>query len=107
MPIQLDEILAADEECRSRISFAEKLKVREIDAARASHDQAVASQAAAAEAALEQEIRGITAAAERLVIEQRNVHDEYLRRLDEAGERKLEDAARLYTQIIAGEQALP
>lgn len=103
MTAGLEHILSVDEECRSRVAFAEKQIARAIAEARAERDRAIESRANAAAAALQAELDAIREEGEKRIAERRTALAGYLDRLAAAGEQNLEAAARLYAAIIRGE----
>lgn len=105
MRSELEEIIAADEECRSRVTFTEKLKARSVESARAARQKAIDEQRLGAEAALDDEIGLIRAEGESAVGGKRIATDRYRRRVVEEGERILERAANVYAGIIRGVEA--
>ena len=105
MRSDLEEIIAADEECRSRIAFTEKLKARSVEEARAARQKAIDEQRRGAEAALDDEIALLRAEGESTVGGKLIEAERYRRRVAEEGERILERAAKVYAGIIRGVEA--
>ena len=99
----LERIVLADEECVSRLDFAAKRAEREIREARAAHDQAVAGANKTLTETFEREIAQIRAAGETRIADKRGALDEYLRRVLQSADTRLEDAAQRYARIVAGE----
>lgn len=97
---ELEQIVAAGEEARSRTTFAEEQGVLAIRAARDAADLAVETKLRASAAELEREVAAIRAAGESSVAETHARDDDYLARARDAGARQLEAAARLYASII-------
>ena len=103
MPDDLAQILAVDEECRSRVAFEEK----RIERVRAEEDaerrRAIEHDERAAAEALERELATVRNEGDKRIAARRMAADEYLKRLAEAGEQRLEAAAQLYARIVRGE----
>lgn len=98
----LDAIVAADEEARARVTFAEKRLQRDIGTARADRQHEDAARHAAAEQALAAELAAIENETAVELDELRQAHETYLRALAAEGERNLEEAARTYAAIVRG-----
>lgn len=96
----LDAIVAADEECRSRVKLAEQRRERDLASARAARDAAIARRTGAAHDTLDSELQAIRAEGEARFDEARNKQAQYLTALAEAGERKLEEAVQIYLRIV-------
>jgi hypothetical protein len=103
MTADLDQILAADEECRTRITFAQKQIDRAMEDARAARANAMESRQRAAAATLGRELAAIREEGENRVADRRAALEQYLLRLAAAGEQQLESAARIYARIISGD----
>ena len=103
MTAELDEVLSIDEECRSRIAFAQKQIERAIEEARAARGRALDDRQKSLSAAIERDLLAIREEAERQIAVRRAALDEYLARLAEAGEDQIEAAARTYARIISGD----
>ena len=103
MTAELEQVLSIDEECRSRVAFAQKEIERAIEEARAARDQALDQRQKALSAAIERELLSIREEDERQMAVRRTALDEYLARLAAAGEQQREAAARIYARIISGE----
>ena len=101
---ELDEIIAADEESRSRVSFTEKLKTRSVESARTARREALHQQRIAAEATLDDEIALQRAEGESIVGGKQIEAERYRRRVAEEGQRILEQAAKVYAGIVRGEE---
>lgn len=97
---ELEAIVAADEECRSRVTLAEERRDRQHSAARAESDRALAKRTAAAQNALDAELAGIRAEGEARLRELQENQARYLASLAQAGERGLADAVDLYLRIV-------
>jgi hypothetical protein len=96
----LEATVAADEECRSRVRLAEEHRERDLSAARAQRDAALAKRAGAAREALDRELQAIHSEGEARFRELREKQERYLASLAEAGERKLAEAAEVYLRIV-------
>lgn len=99
----LEQLVAADEEARTRVSFAEKLAQRTVGAARAERTSDDERRKSAALGDLENELAAIRNAADQEISAARSAHDSYLETLRAEGERQLEKAATLYASIVRGE----
>lgn len=99
---ELEAIVAADEESRARLSFAEQRRERDVAAARAQHERSAGDLQRESCDALETEIAAIREESDREIAKLRRSHDRYLAALAETGERQLERAAELYAQIVGG-----
>ena len=99
----LERIVLADEECVSRLDFAAKRAEREISEARAAYQQAVAATNQSFTETFEREIAQIRAGGEKRIADKRAALDEYLRRISESADARLEAAAERYARIVAGE----
>jgi len=106
MRSELEEIIAADEECRSRVAFTQELKARSVEEARVGRQKAIDEQRLGAEAALDDEIALLRAEGESTVGQKRIEAEHYRRRVAEEGERILERAANVYAGIIRGVEAV-
>lgn len=102
MQSDLDQILAADEEARSRVTFAEKRLARDVATARAETGRAAESRRKAAETAVEAEIATIHVEGELAIADLRQRNQEYLEALRKTGEREMETAAATYAAIVRG-----
>lgn len=96
----LAAIVAADEECRSRVTLAEERRERDLAAARAERDAVIARRAAAAREALESELKAIRADGDARLRELRDKQQGYLAALAAAGEKRFEEAVQIYLRII-------
>jgi len=96
----LELILSADEEARARVALAEQRHERELSAARATRDAAIATARKEAFDSLERELQAIRAEGDDLVAKLRRQHAQYLATLTEIGERKFGDAVALYQRIV-------
>lgn len=97
---ELEQIVAVDEEARSRVAFAEEQSARAIGAANDAADLAITAKRRAAAAQLESEVDAIRSEGAAQIAEIHARDEDYLARAREAGERQLETAARLYARII-------
>ena len=96
----LELIVSADEEARARVALEEQRHDRQVTAARATHDAAIDARRKEAAGALERELQLIRADGDARVAALQEQQQEYLRTLEEAGERKLGEAVRLYLRIV-------
>lgn len=103
MPDELAQILAVDEECRSRVAFEQKRIERELAEIEQERQNVLREQERAAAEALAEELAKIRAEGDARIAERHGAAGEYLKRLAERGEERLEAAAQLYAGIIRGE----
>lgn len=96
----LELIVSADEEARSRVSLAEQRSEREVSAARATRDAAIDTRRKEAVDALERELQLIRAEGDARVAALQEQQQEYLRTLAAAGQRKLDEAVAVYGRIV-------
>ena len=96
----LEVIVSADEEARSRVSFAEERSSRVLTAARAERDAAIEVRRKAASDALDGELQAIRAEADARVAELQQRQEQYLASLAEAGERRFDDAVEAYLHLV-------
>ena len=101
MHSDLEAIVAADEEARSRVALAEERRERELGAARAACDAATARRRAEVQAALDAELHAIEAAGDARLTELRARQEQYLAALREAGTRRFEEAVAAWLRIVA------
>jgi hypothetical protein len=100
MHLDLDAIVAADEEARSRVTVAEQRHERDAAAARAARDAAITARSAAASESLDSELEAIRAEGDARLERLRSEQSQYLATLAEAGERNLDEAVRQYLRIV-------
>jgi vacuolar-type H+-ATPase subunit H len=98
---ELESILAADEEARARVKFAEARRRREVEAARAECDRLLREREDAMQAELAAEISRIRETGEQELAAARRSHEQFLSALQRTGEQELERAARLWAHIVA------
>lgn len=103
MADELERILSVDEECRSRVAFAQKQIDRAIEDARRERARAAEEQERAAAEALEKQLAAIRAEGDARIAERRLALDDYLKRLAVAGEKRIEEAAEVYAGIVRGD----
>ena len=96
----LELIVSADEEARARVALEERRCEREVTAARTTRDAAIDARRKEATDALERELQLIRDEGERRVAEIQRQQQEYLRALAETGERKFDEAVKLYLRIV-------
>lgn len=102
MSSALEAIIAADEEARARVTFAERRLHRDVEGARAERQRDDDARRAPAEQELAAELAAIEAQSASEIEQSRRAHEEYLRALAAVGERELEEAARTYAAIVRG-----
>jgi vacuolar-type H+-ATPase subunit H len=96
----LETIVAADEEARSRVAFAEERRQREVSAARAERDASIAARKKAATDALENELQVIRAEGDSRIETPRKQQDQYLASLAAAGELRSNDGVALFLRTV-------
>ena len=96
----LERIVSADEEARSRVTLAEERHDRDVSAARAERDAAIDVRRKEAFDALERELRFIRDDGDRRTGELQRKQALYLTALAEAGERKFDEAVELYLRFV-------
>jgi DNA anti-recombination protein RmuC len=102
MHSDLEAIVAADEEARSRIQLAETSRDRDLDAARAARDAAVEARRNAAQEALDHELRTIRDEGDRRLAELRAQQQAFLAAVSAAAETKFDEAVAAYVRIVGG-----
>lgn len=100
MHADLERIVSADEEARSRVALAERGRERELTAERAARDAAVDARRREAQEALEQELRAIRSEGDGQVAALQRQQEEYRATLTAAGERRFDEAVALYRRIV-------
>src|SRR5579872_3838249 len=83
----LEAIVAADEECRSRVALAEQRRARQLADARGERDALIARRTAAARSAFDEELRSIEAEGNARLEQLRRKQADALSKLSAAGER--------------------
>lgn len=96
----LEAIVSADEEARSRIALAEERREREVAGASARRDAAIEARRKEAAGALERELQAIRAEGDARLAELQRRQEQYLAALADVGERRLDDAVALYLRIV-------
>lgn len=96
----LEAIVAADEECRSRVTLAEQRRDRELAAARAERDAAIAKWSAAAREALDGELQSIRSEGDARLRQLQDKQALVLSDLAKTGEQKFDEAVQLYLRIV-------
>lgn len=96
----LEAIVAADEEARSRVAHAEERREREVAATRADGDASIAARKTAASDALESELQVIRAEGESRIEALRRQQEQYLASLAAAGELRLDDGVALFLRTV-------
>ena len=96
----LELIVSADEEGRSRVALADQRRERELAAARAARDAAIEARRKEASDALERELEAIRADGDARVAALESQQAQYLAGLADAGERNADQAVALYRRIV-------
>jgi len=96
----LEAIVSADEEARSRVTLAETRRERDVLAVRTARDVAVAAELKEASDALDREIADIRADGDARIAELQRQQEQYLTSLAAAGERKFDDAVALVLRMV-------
>lgn len=100
MHADLEAIVAADEECRSRVTLAEQRRERGLGSARADRDAAIAQRTAAAREAFDSELQSIRSSGDARLRALQEQQTQYLAALHETGEKHFDEAVRLYLRIV-------
>lgn len=100
MHADLERIVSADEEARSRVALAEQRRERELTAERAARDAAVDARRREAQEALEQDLQAIRSEGDGQVAALQRQQEEYRATLTAAGERRFDEAVALYRRIV-------
>ncbi len=98
----LEVIVSADEEARSRVTLAEQRRERALADACAARDSAIEARRSEVSAVFGAEVDAIRAEGEARVAELRRQQAQYLSSLTVAGEQKFEEAVALYLRIVCG-----
>ncbi|HLJ73455.1 MAG TPA: hypothetical protein VKU62_02635 [Thermoanaerobaculia bacterium] len=96
----LEAIVAADEECRSRVTLADSRRERDVSAARAKRDASIETRRAAALEALKRELAAIRSEGDQRLVEIREQQKVYLESLAKNGEAKFAAAVDKYLSIV-------
>ena len=96
----LEAIVSADEEARSRVALEEARRERELSSARAARDAAIETRRAETINTLERELQAIRAQGDGRVAELQARQNEFLAALTAAGERKFDDAVAVFLRIV-------
>jgi len=96
----LEAIVSADEEARSRVALAEGRRERDVLAARTAHDATIAAELKEASDALDREIQAIRADGDTRTGGLKKQQEQYLASLAAAGERKFDDAVALVLRMV-------
>ncbi len=100
MQPDLEAIVSADEEARSRVALAEERRERDVLAARTARDAAIAAELKEASDALDREIQVIRADGDARTGELKKQQEQYLASLAASGERKFDDAVALVLRMV-------
>ena len=100
MHADLERIVSADEEARSRVELAEQRRERELTAERAARDAAIDGRRREAQEALERELQAIRSEGDAQVAALQRRQEQYLAALTAAGERRFDEAVTLYRRIV-------
>ena len=97
---ELEAVVAADEEARSRLSSAEERAKRDVTAVRAEVERQIAGRKQSSEADLERELVAIRAEGERAVSELQARETAYRETVAAAAAGRLAEAAQLFARIV-------
>ena len=100
MHADLERIVSADEEARSRVALAEQRRERELTAERAARDAAIDGRRRETQEALERELQAIRSEGDAQVAALQRRQAQYLATLAAAGERRFDEAVTLYRRIV-------
>ena len=101
----LEAVIAADEECRSRLTLAESHRDRDLADARARRDAAIGKRRAAALEAVERELADIRADGDARLKTITDQQREYLASLAKSGDEKFDTAVQTYLAIVCGSES--
>lgn len=101
MHADLERIVSADEEGRSRVALAERRRQHELTAERAARDAAVDARRREVQEALDQELQAIRSEGDVRVAALQHQQEQYLATLAAAGERRFDEAVALYRRIVS------
>ena len=96
----LEAIVSADEEARSRVVLEEQRRDQELAAARGARDASMDARRREAAESLERDVRAIVAAGDARVAELERQQQQFLAALSETGERRFEEAVALFLSIV-------
>ena len=100
MRAELEAVVAADEEGRSRLSSADERAGRDVAAVREEVERQMTDRRRDAEAALESELAAIRAEGDAAVAALHAREAAYRKTVAEAASARLEPAARIYARIV-------
>ena len=100
MHADLERIVSADEEARSRVALAEQRRERELTAERAARDAAIDGRRREAQETLERELQAIRSEGDAQVAALQRRQEQYLAALTAVGERRFDEAVALYRRIV-------
>jgi hypothetical protein len=96
----LEMIVSADEEARSRLALAEQRREQQLSAERATREASIDARRNQASEALERELQKIRAEGDVRVAELQRQQEQYLASLAAVGERQFDEAVKLYLRIV-------
>jgi DNA anti-recombination protein RmuC len=96
----LEAIVLADEEARSRVTLAAERREEALSAARAARDQSVDARRLEAREVFERELQAIREEGDVRLAEMRRQQAQYLASLADAGARTFDHAVALYLRIV-------
>lgn len=100
MHADLERIVSADEEARSRVALAEQRRERELTTERTARDASIEARRREAHEALDRELQAIRSEGDARVDELRRQQEQYRATLTTAGERRFDEAVVLYRRIV-------
>jgi vacuolar-type H+-ATPase subunit H len=96
----LERIVSADEEARSRVALAEQRRERELTTGRTGRDASIEARRREAHEALDRELQAIRSEGDARVDELRRQQEQYLTTLTASGERRFDEAVALYRRVV-------
>jgi DNA anti-recombination protein RmuC len=98
----LDAVVAADEECRSRLALVQSRRDRDLTAARSQRETTIEQKRAAALETLERELASIRVEGDARLTKIREQQQQYLDALSKIGDEKFDTAVQTYLAIVCG-----
>jgi hypothetical protein len=96
----LEAIVSADEEARSRVALEEQRRTRELAAARSERDAGIESRRREVAEALERDLRMIAEDGDARIAQMQRQQAQFLAALAATGERRLEEAVALFLSLV-------
>ena len=100
MHADLERIVSADEEARSRVALAEQRRERELTTERTARDASIEARRREAHEALERQLQAIRSEGDARVAALRRQQEQYQAMLSAAGDRRFDEAVALYRRLV-------